>query len=438
VRVNAVVDTRRSRCGSWLGSALAVLGACVPPGARAVDADSNEPTWVGTWAAAPQPFMPGHLESFRNQSLRLIVHTSVGGTRVRIKISNLFGDRPLRLGAARVARRTVEADIDSGSDRELTFGGQRSTLVPAGSIVASDPVSLDVPALADLAVSLFLPDTTAATTSHFLALQTSYVSSDSGDTTGATRFTVAKTTDSWPFLTGVEVDASRTGFAIVAFGDSGIDGDGCTSDKNTRWPDVLAVRLQASNVRNVGVLNEGMIGNRLLRDSPQGAGGEFGAAFGPAGLARFERDALEQPGARYIVVRLGVNDIGFPDALSPGAERVTAENLIAGYRQLIERARARSIRVVGATITPFENATLAPGYYTKEKEAVRQRVNDWIRGGGEFDVVVDLDRLVADPSHPARLLPSYDSGDHLHANDAGYAAIGSAMPLTLFERHSGR
>ena len=330
------------------------------------------------------------------------------------------------------------ADIDPASDRTLMFHGRPSTAVPARSTVVSDPVELKFPALSDLAISLFLPDTTAATTIHILARQTNYVSPDSGDFTATVKFPVARTIGSWPFLTGVDVEASPRGRAIVAFGSSLTDGDGSTKDANQRWPDVLAARLQqaADGKAEVGVLNLGLIGNRLLNDSPRQPELGFGGALGEAGLTRFDRDVLAQSGARYVVLALGVNDILFPGSFTPLTESVSAEGLISGYRQLVARAHEKGLRVIGSTIPPFEDAffTKPPlKFYTPEKEAVRQSVNAWMRSGGAFDAVVDFDLALRDPSHPARLIPAYDSGDHLHANDAGYVAKVNAIPLALFQ-----
>jgi lysophospholipase L1-like esterase len=428
--------------GRWmlLVSALAILGSTNPAIASIADVDQDGKQWIGTWAAAPQPFRPGSLETFRNQSLRLIVHTSAGGTKVRIKISNTFGDQPVRIGGAHIARRASATDIDPTSDRALMFHGRPSTTVPARSMAVSDPVELDVPALSDLAISLFLPDSTAASTTHILARQTSYVSPDSGDVTANVKFPVARTIGTWPFLTGVDVEASPRGASIVAFGSSLTDGDGSTADANRRWPDVLAERLQKSGSKNaeLGVLNLGIIGNRLLHDSPRQADNPFGAALGEAGLARFERDVLAQAGVKYVVVGLGINDIVFPAfPFTPSTETVSAEEIIAGYRQLIARAREKGIRVIGTTMPPFENSFFtepAVTFYTPERELARQKVNAWILGGAAFDAVVDFDKAVRDPSHPAQLLPAYDSDDHLHANDAGYIATGNAIPLSLFDR----
>lgn len=401
-------------------------------------------TWIGTWATAPQVAMPRRVQTFRNQTLRLIVHTSAGGKRVRIKISNAFGDRPLRIGAAHIARRATGSDIEQASDRTVKFGGQGSISILAHSRAVSDTVDLDVPPLSDLAISLFFPETTEATTSHILALQTNYISSETGDATAAMSFPVAKKITSWPFLTGVDVAASPRGAAIVAFGSSTTDGDGSTKDANRRWPDVLAERLQKGGDAEVGVLNEGIIGNRLLSDthSPRQTGGpfeavlkEFGDALGSAGLARYDRDVLEQAGVRYVILGLGINDILFPGSFIPATESVSDQSLIAGNRELIARAHKKGIRVIGTTIPPVEDATFRGTtilFYTAEKEKVRQELNTWIRSSGEFDGVVDFDEVVRDPSHPTRLLPAYDSGDHLHVNDVGNVAQGNAIPLAVF------
>src|SRR5215470_2495744 len=238
--------------------------------------------WIGTWATAPQPFLPGALQSYRNQTLRLIVHTSVGGKKVRIKISNTYGDKPLLISAAHIARRTSSADIDPASDRALTFQKNPSVTIATDALAVSDPVELEVPALSDLAISIFLPQPTEAKTIHALAKQTSYVSTETGDATAATKFPVGKSIHTWPFLTGVDVEASPSSFSIVAFGSSLTDGDGTTTDTNGRWPDVLAERLQkdASRRVEIGVLNEGIIGNRLLNDSPKATNNPFGAALG--------------------------------------------------------------------------------------------------------------------------------------------------------------
>ena len=430
----------RRNCGWMLVVFAAALAGATNPemasGGNDYQAGGN---WIGTWATASQPFLPGKVESLRNQSVRLIVHTSAGGKKVRIKISNTYGDQPLQIGGAHIARRTSGADIDPTSDRTLRFRGQRSISVPARSLVVSDPVDLEVPALRDLAISFFFSEATTATTSHSLAQQTNYVSPE-GDFTASVKFPVAKAIRSWPFLTGVDVGASSYGATIVALGSSLTDGDGSTLDANRRWPDVLAERLQKAggSKSQLGVLNLGIIGNRLLNDSPKTSDNPFGAALGESGLARFERDVLEQASVKYVFVGLGINDIAFPAfPFTPANEQVSAKDIISGCRQLIARAHKKGIRVIGTTMPPFENSFFrkpAVTFYTHEREAVRQKVNTWILHSGAFDAVVDFDSAVRDPNHPTQIRSDYDSGDHLHVNDAGYIAQASVIPLSLFDR----
>jgi lysophospholipase L1-like esterase len=426
---------------------LSTIVALALPAVAAEPTKEQRGTWIGTWAAAPQPPLPGSLRTFHHQSVRLIVHVSAGGTAVRIRLSNAFGDQPLPIGAAHIARRTAGAEIDPGSDRTLTFAGQPSTTIAPRSNVVSDPVDLNVPALADLAVTLYFPETAAASTLHILAQQTNYISPATADSrdnaTAATHFRIDKTIDSWPFLTGVDVLATTPHAAtIVAFGSSTTDGDGATKNANQRWPDVLAARLQrdAQDTKDgdvagvVGVLNEGIIGNRLLHDSPRDS--RFGDALGQAGLTRFDRDVLDQPGVKFVFIALGVNDILFPGfPFTPPSEQVTTTDIINSYRSLIARAHAKGIRVIGTTIPPFEGALFKNpdvAFYTPTRDHDRQTVNNWIRTSGAFDGVVDFDKAVQDPTHPTRLLPRYDAGDHLHVNDAGNVASAAAIPLSLF------
>jgi lysophospholipase L1-like esterase len=408
-----------------------LIAALLPCMAHAGGERAN--AWISTWSAAQQPPIPGTLAHYDDQTLRLIVHTSASGSRVRIRLSNLYGDTPLTISAAHIARRTHGADIEPSSDRTLTFHESPTPVIPAHSTALSDAIDMNVPALADLAVSLSLPKGTAASTVHILAQQTSYVSS--GNNAGAAHVEDAKTIDMWPFLANVDVATATPTFTVVAFGDSTVDGDGSTPDANQRWPDALAARLQHAG-KNIGVINEGLIGNRLLRGSP--AATQFGPALGEAGVDRFGRDALDQTGARIVIVRTGSNDIGFMHALAPPGEVVSADDLIAGYRRLIAAAHQRGIRIVGTTLPPFENVSVIPGYATPAKDALRQQVNAWIRQSGEFDAVLDVDQIVRDPSHPARLLPAYDSGDHLHPNDEGYRAIAMALPLTTLDSLASR
>ncbi|ALK99758.1 GDSL family lipase [Massilia sp. WF1] len=404
--------------------------------------------WVGTWGTGPAgPPLSTQVMTFNDQTLRLIVHTSIGGNQVRIRISNTFGAAPLRIGEAHIALRRNGASIVAGSDRPLTFSGSASITVPPGAPVLSDPVDLEVPALSDLAVSLHLPGSVQATTIHASAFQTNYVSLP-GNFTGAAAFPLERTITSWPFLTEVDVNAPGAS-AIVALGDSITDGSNTMVDANHRWPDLLALRLQTAREplavvkskagrpalgtaglvawsARLGVVNRGIGGNRLLRDPGEQP------LFGRAALERFDRDVLATAGVRYMVLLIGINDIGHPGTGTiPISEEPTPADLIAGYRQLIARAHEKGIAIYGATLTPFEG-TIFPGYYTPAKEQIRQAVNNWIRSGDEFDGVIDFDRAVRDPSHPTRMLPAYDSGDHLHPNDLGMQAMANAIPLQLF------
>jgi lysophospholipase L1-like esterase len=389
--------------------------------------------WIGTWGASPQPPFPGAIRTFDNQTIRLIVHTSAGGSKARVRISNLYGDRPLVIGAAHIARRATAADVDPATDRALTFRGNPAVTVAPGAMVVSDAVAFELPALSDVAISLFLPQNTEAKTSHALAKQTNY-SSTPGNFVAQAKFPVASTFRIWPFVTGVDVERPQ-GETIVAFGSSLTDGDGTSADTNHRYPDILAQRLQAAGETRFGVLNEGIIGNRLLRDSPEKMKDLFGAALGQAGMQRFDRDVLSQPGVKYVIVALGVNDILMPGQMSPSTEVVTAQDLIDAYRQLIKLSHHKGIRVIGSTIPGFENSLFKDPpmqFYTPEKEAVRQKVNDWILHSGEFDGLIDFDAVVRDPDDPKRIRPDYDSGDHLHPNDAGAIAEGEAIGLSLF------
>jgi len=384
--------------------------------------------WAGTWATAPAG-VSGTPERFRDETLRLIVHTSVGGDRVRVRISNTFGNEPLAIGALHIAQRKRDAGIVEGTDRPLTFRGQASFTIPPGGMIVSDLVSLRVPPLSDLAVSFYLPVATSEMTTHVTALETNYVSLQ-GDHAAAVELPVARPLTRWPFLTGVDVSAADRAGAVVAFGDSITDGANSTAGANRRWPDLLAARLQQrADLRHLSVLNQGIIGNRILHPSET----QFGNLFGPSGILRFDRDVLAQPGVRFAIVLLGINDIGHPGSAAPASEEVSAANITGGYREFIERAHAKGLRVFGGTLLPFEDTTIQ-GFYSVEKEAKRQAVNQWIRTGGAFDGVIDFDKATRDPARPARLLPAYDSGDHLHPNDAGMKAMADAIPLELFKQ----
>ncbi len=355
--------------------------------------------------------------NFNNQTLRQIVHTSIGGDRVRIVLSNAFGTSPLAVGAGHVALREKDAAIVKASDRALMFGGSPSVNIPAGAVVVSDPVALTVPASADLAIDMYLPgDTTASPsplTTHAGALQTNYVSAP-GNHAGDADMPEAATTAAWFFLSRVEVSAPQQVGAVVTFGDSITDGTRSTVNTNNRWPDQFARRLQAQKI-NMGVLNQGIAGNRVLGDGA-----------GVSALARFDRDVLAQAGVTHVIVLESINDIGIArDNPCP-----SARDLIAAHTQLIERAHARGIKMIGATLTPFDGAA----YFTSEGEAKRQALNEWIRHGKVYDGVVDFDAAVRDPNAPAKLQPQFNPGDNLHLTDAGYQTMANAIDLALFKR----
>jgi lysophospholipase L1-like esterase len=415
---------------------LAVVFLVVVLGPNAIAQRAME-HWVGTWAAAevgrpqvappplpsppgqPPPAAPAPFVHFTNQTLRQIVRISIGGSRLRVVLSNVFGTAPLSIGGAHLALRDKGASIVAASDRALAFGGVAATTIPPGAIVVSDPVDLMVPALADLAVDLYLPgqtDTPSPLTMHGGALETNYVS-EAGNHVGEPTMTVGSTTQSWFVVSRVEV--TGTVGAVVAFGDSITDGARSTPDTNHRYPDELARRLNAAaGTVKLAVLNAGIGGNRLLSDGAYSSG--------PNALARFEHNVLAQPGATHVIVLEGINDIGY--ALHDPSP--SAAELIAAHRQMIERAHAHGLKIFGGTLTPFEGAPR----YTVEGEAKRAALNEWIRTAKAYDGVVDFDAATRDPGHPLRFKPEFDSGDHLHPNDAGYVAMGDAIDLALFHR----
>jgi lysophospholipase L1-like esterase len=415
-------STIPSRPGLALVAVLALCLAAWTGFAGPKEADDN---WVATWGASPVAPLPTNTTNtgFTNQTVRLIVHTSLGGNEVRVRLSNAFGTDSLAIGAAHVALRSMNAGIASGTDRALTFSGSNSATIPPGALVVSDGVKLDVPALADLAVSLYLPGTTGQATWHAAAFSTNYISK-AGDFTGAADLPVDHTVTSWFYLTDVEVKSSKDTLAIVTFGDSITDGTRSTPDTNHRWPNLLAGRLAENHIK-LSVVDEGIAGNRVLHDF-----------VGPNALARFDRDVLAQPGVGYVTVLLGINDIGdigrLPAVAQPGRgpQPVSVDEIIAGHRQMVTRAHEQGLKIVGCTLTPFEGAA----YFTPEGETKRQAVNKFIRTGGAYDGVIDFDAVVRDPAHPARFLAMYDSGDHLHPNDAGYKAMADAIDLSLFKK----
>ena len=393
------------------------------------DADESRRQWVATWTAsqqAPEPPIIGALPAqFSNQTIRQIVRVSIGGTTARVRLSNEFGSTPLRVGEVRIAQQLAGPSMVPGSDRVVTFGGRASVTIPAGAPLLSDPIDIAVAPLSNMVVSLYLPDTVRVGTFHSLGVQTTYVSSP-GNFAATVTLPLVGTTTSWFFLSGVSVLAEKRAAAVVTMGDSITDGFASTVDANRRWPNLLAERLQArADLRHVAVANHGISGNRTLHDF-----------IGPNALARFDRDVSGSPGARWVILLEGINNIGIPGAFGLSSEQVTAEDIIGGHRQLIARAHERGLKIYGATLTPFEGTTF-PGYYTAAGEAKRQAVNAWIRSSGEFDAVIDFDKALRDPANPGRMLAAYDSGDRLHPNDAGYQAMANSIDLKLFRSNEG-
>lgn len=376
--------------------------------------------WVGTWTTTPAP-VEGVAVS--NQTLRMIAHVSIGGRTVRVRISNAYGAHKLPIGAASVALRHQGEATVPGTVRALSFNKATSIAIPAGAHVVSDPIDLEVPPLADLAVSVHLPGDVPESfqvTGHGNAHQTNYIS-PAGDFTAAPDMPVQQTTEAFLFVNGVDVLAPSGAGGIVAVGDSLTDANISKLDANHRWPDQLGRRLVArKDGRMFGVMNQGIGGNRILHDGR-----------GDSALRRFDRDVLAQPGATHVIVILGINDIR--NRNQQPEEFVSAAEMIAGLHQLTVRAHAAGLKIFGGTLLTFEYESFNPGFYTPEGEAKRRAVNAWIRGSGAFDAVIDFEAALRDPAHPTQMLPIYDCGDHLHPSDAGYLHMGDIVDLSLFD-----
>ena len=379
----------------------------------------DNPRWVGTWTTAPAPAEAG---AFSNQTLRMNARVSIGGDTVRVRISNAYGARPLLVGGVWLGLRDKGPAVMPDSRKSLTFGGAEAATIAAGAFVISDPVAFDLPPLADIAVSIHLPGEVPLNfgiTGRY-ARQTSYISPP-GNFASSVVMPVGSITGDWFFVSGVDVLASTDAGGIVAVGDSLTDANISTLDAHCRWPNQLSRRLQARRGgRPMGVMNQGLGGNRILHD-----------IRGDSGLRRFDRDVIAQPGVTHVIVMLGTNDLR--NRWAKPEEEVTADQMIAGLKQLALRARTAGIKIFGATLTPFENETFLPGAWTPARERTRQAVNEWVREGGAFDAVIDFDRALRDPEHPTSMLPNYDCGDHLHPSDLGYNKMGDAIDLSLFE-----
>ena len=398
------------------------LGALTPAWSQTTAAATFAANWVATWSSAPMAPGSAFLApvTFENQTVRQVVHISVGGAGVRVRLSNAYGAAPLVIGEVHVALAASAGSIVPGSDQTLTFNGQTSITVPNGALALSDPVRMAVPSLANLAISIYVPDNTGPATYHESADQTEYISGP-GNFAGATVFPTAQTDTSRYWLSGVEVYPGIQLNAVVAIGDSITEGFQSTVDANRRWTDDLSARVNFPNgIPRLAVLNQGIGCSRLLFDF-----------CGPNGSSRFDRDVLAQTGVTHVVVDLGLVDIVFASEANDPAQSVTPAQIITGLSQLIQRAHARGVKVIGATLTPNEGSTY-PGFFTPSNEAERQAVNHWIRTSGAYDGVIDFDAAVRDPSDPERLLPAYASSDNTHPNDAGYQAMANAIDLSLF------
>lgn len=419
----------RTQCGMFLGMnsqsshseliAFLVLILCVPSAVA-------QRGWVGSWAASQQLVEPQNSlshDDLQDATLRQIVHLSLGGTEIRVHLSNRYGAAPIKFASVHVAKAVAagSAMIEVGSDKAVSFLGEPDVTIPAGADYVSDPVNLAVAPLSDLAISIHLNQPPTQQTGHPGSRATSYI--EHGDLVSVPDLRNGKKIEHWYFISGVDVLAQENSSTIVIIGDSITDGHGATTNANNRWPDVLARRLQAAKgSRHLAVLNHGIGGNRILLDG-----------LGPNAMARFDHDVLAQAEVKFLIVLEGINDLGMlthDGEVSPAEHEQLVHGISAAYEQMIAQAHAHGIKVIGCTIMPFMGFTFYhPG---PRDEADRQAVNGWIRTPGHFDAVIDFDTVMRDPDHPDRLLANYDSGDHLHPSPEGYAAMGNAVPLEWF------
>jgi lysophospholipase L1-like esterase len=350
--------------------------------------------------------------------VRQVVRTSIGGSGLRIRLSNLYGDGPVTIGPVHVALQASGSSIQPDSDHALTFDRKSTVTIPKGESVLSDTAAMPVASLQELAISIYVTNTSGHSTIHSAGMATAYIVD--GEATADRALSNSEVNGSRFFVTDVEVAATPSARAIVTFGDSITDGTNSTPDTNRRWPDVLASRLQAnSELASIGVVNAGISGNRILNDGA-----------GVSALKRFDRDALSKPNVYWIIFLEGINDIGWAGQATTPSEIVSAQQIIDGMKTLIARAHAKGIKIYGATLTPFGGMQWP--YHSASGEQKRQAINAWIRSSGAFDAVIDFDKTVRDPAQPNRFLPAYDSGDHLHPSDAGYKAMADSIDLHLF------
>jgi lysophospholipase L1-like esterase len=394
---------------TFLGGGPGRSGTPAPEPPRQQSAPQQQPGGLGN---SPIVFnMPSSLD---DQTVRMIVRTSLGGRQIRVNLSNAQGRPLVQIGSAHLAVHKAGGGIVPGTDRAITFNAKPSCVLLPGVLMVSDPIDMEVPPFADLAVSLYFPHETGAPTDHRLGLHTAYISK--GNVAGQEIMPEPTTTFAYLWLAGMDVLAPPDAFTIVALGDSITDGYATTLDANSAWPALLAKRLSSNKGTHVSVVNQGISGNQLLRDGA-----------GLSALARFDRDVLSIAGVRWVILLEGINDINFRGRVD-GHGALTSDDLIAGYRQIIERSHTHGIKVVGATLTPEEGVPTM----SERGEQIRQTVNQWIRTSGLFDAVVDFDAVIRDPSRPVRMRPEFDPGDHIHPNDAGNQAMADAFDLKKF------
>ncbi|PWE74528.1 hypothetical protein B1R38_05215 [Bacillus cereus] len=383
---------------------------------KSVQQHNKEQKWIGAWTASqlmPYDFGISQI-GFKNQTVRMIVHPHASGSKIRFRFSNIFGTKPLTLGKVNVALASNRAKTISGSERQVTFGGKLSITIPVGEEVFSDPTSFDFKEGENLTVSVFVPNSTGPTTWHRFGMQTTYFSTEGDYTTDHNASSFTKSVESWFWLSGIDIlSKDKNARVIVALGDSISDGYNSELDANHRYPDYLAERLKDNFKQEFSVLNAGISGNRILQDDP---------LLGIKALDRIDRDVFSQTGVTDVILLEGINDI----RLLP--HNYNTEQIIAGIKKIVDKVHTKGLRIYGGTLSPYRGTP----DYTEEGEVTRIRVNTWIRSSGVFDGVIDFEKALADPNNPSKMLPAYDSGDHVHPNDAGYKAMAEVIDLSIF------